>query len=206
MQVAFFVELEGVGEADALEGFVFPADESVIDGLDVDGGDVVGEQDDLVGVELVLVLCGAVRLADEAALEQADDEGAGAGEGIDDVDILAAEGLAEFAAAGGHSTLWMMKSTTSTGRIDDAEALGHLGEGIAEELVVKLDDDLSVCPRRCRCRRRALRRWRRISPGCRLPFRGAVPGGHRASAAWPGRRDCGWRRCSSRTGRRRRAW
>jgi hypothetical protein len=27
--------------------------EAVIDGLDVDGGDVVGEQDDLVGVDLV---------------------------------------------------------------------------------------------------------------------------------------------------------
>ena len=41
--VVLFVELEGVGEADAFEGLVFSADDAVIDGFDVDGGDVVGE-------------------------------------------------------------------------------------------------------------------------------------------------------------------
>ena len=56
--------------------------------LDVDGGDVVGEEDDLVGVEFVLVFAEQVLGFDDAAfhtqLEQADDEGAGAGEGIDE--------------------------------------------------------------------------------------------------------------------------
>ena len=96
-EVTFFVELESISETDALEGFVFPADESVIDSLDVDGGDIVGEQDDFVGVDLVFVFVRELLLADEAALKQAGDEGAGAGEGIDDVDSLAAEGLAELA-------------------------------------------------------------------------------------------------------------
>ena len=46
--VAFFVHLEGVGEADAGEGFVcrrlvFAACQVVVGGFDVDGGDVVGE-------------------------------------------------------------------------------------------------------------------------------------------------------------------
>ena len=68
----------------------------MIDGLDVDGGDVVGEQDDLVGVDLVFVFVRELFLADEAALEQAGDEGAGAGEGIDDVDALVAQTDAEF--------------------------------------------------------------------------------------------------------------
>ena len=39
------------------------------------------------------------------------------------------------------STLWMMKSTTSIGRVDDAQPLGHAAEGILEELFVQLHDD-----------------------------------------------------------------
>ena len=39
--------------------------------LDVDGGDVVGEQDDFVGVKLVLIFPKQIGRLDEAALEQA---------------------------------------------------------------------------------------------------------------------------------------
>jgi hypothetical protein len=69
----------------------------VIDGFDVDGGDVVGEQDDLVGVDLMPVFVRQFLRLDEVALEQAGDEGAGTGEGVDDVDTFAAERLAELA-------------------------------------------------------------------------------------------------------------
>ena len=66
--------------------------------LDVDGGDVVGQQQDLVGVQLVGVLAGEVVGLDEAGLEQPDDEGAGAGEAVEDVDALVGEPLAELLA------------------------------------------------------------------------------------------------------------
>ena len=58
---AGFVELERVGQHDPFEGNVFRLSFlarlcGAVEGLlDVDGGDVVGEQDDLVGVQLVLV-------------------------------------------------------------------------------------------------------------------------------------------------------
>ncbi len=135
-----FLQAEGVGEADALEGLVFPADDAVIDGFDVDGGDIVGEEDDLVGVDLVFVFVRELFLGDEAALDEAGDEGAGAGEGIDDVDALAAEGLAELLF---QQVIHGMDDEVHDlhGGIDDAEPLGHAGEGVTEELVVKLDDD-----------------------------------------------------------------
>ena len=40
----------------------------MIDSLDIDGGDVVGEEDDLVGVDFVLVFVRELFLADESAL------------------------------------------------------------------------------------------------------------------------------------------
>ena len=39
------------------------------------------------------------------------------------------------------STLWMMKSTISIGRVDDAEAVGDLRERRLEEPLVELGDD-----------------------------------------------------------------
>jgi hypothetical protein len=59
--------LEGIGEADAFERQVFvltPIRAQAVEGFfDVDGGDVVGQQDDLVGVEFVLVFPQQVRPA-----------------------------------------------------------------------------------------------------------------------------------------------
>ncbi len=50
------MHLEGVGEHDPVEGLVLATKNAVEGGLDVDRGDVVGEQVDLVGVQLVGVL------------------------------------------------------------------------------------------------------------------------------------------------------
>ena len=59
--VVVLVHLEGVGEHDAVEGQVLAAlvVQAVEGGLDVDRGDVVGEQVDLVGVQLAGCTCGA---------------------------------------------------------------------------------------------------------------------------------------------------
>ena len=93
---------EGVAEDDAGEGGVglLAALTGVEDVLDVDCGDVVGEEDDFVGVEFAGVLAQEVVAADEAevALKEAGDEGAGAGEGVEDMHALIGEALAKVFA------------------------------------------------------------------------------------------------------------
>ena len=67
--VVLLVRLERVGEDEAGERLVGrllverAADEVLVGRLDVDGGDVVGEQQDLVGVQLVRRTCGRGRAA-----------------------------------------------------------------------------------------------------------------------------------------------
>ena len=95
-QVVAFIHLEGVGQADALERHIIAALQPVIDRLDVDRGDVIGQQNDLVRVDLIAELVLQLLGRDQAGLQQPGDEGAGAGEGVDDVDAGGAEGLAEF--------------------------------------------------------------------------------------------------------------
>ena len=74
-------------------------------------------------------------------MEQADGEGAGADEGVDDVDALVAEGPAEVPGQGLLSGA-EDEVDDLDGRVDDAEGVGGLGQGGLEELVVQLDDDL----------------------------------------------------------------
>ena len=139
-----FVELEGVGKGDAAKGLVVgggaAAGDGVVGSLNVDGGDVVGKEDDFVGKDAAAVFGGKLRGRDEARLEQAGDEGAGAGEGVEDADVVVAEGFAKFA----------LEEVGDAGEdevndfhrgVDDAKALRHAGEGAAEEFVVQLDDD-----------------------------------------------------------------
>ena len=119
-------------------GFALPGDTLRI--LDVDGGDVVREEQDLVGVELVGVLAGQVVLRDESALQESDDEGAGAGEAVEDVYALAGQSLPELLAQdlvdGAEDEV-----DDLDGGVDDAEPVDGLLERGGEELVVELDDD-----------------------------------------------------------------
>ncbi len=68
------------------------ANEAVEGLLDVDRGDVVGEQDDFVGVQLMLILAQKVPNGDKAALQQTHNERAGAGERVEDLDVLCSRG------------------------------------------------------------------------------------------------------------------
>lgn len=85
-QVFLLVHLECVGQAYAFKRLVLAAHIAVIDSLDVDGGDVIGKQHDFVGVDFLLVLVWQFLGGDQATLQQACYEGAGAGKGVDDVD------------------------------------------------------------------------------------------------------------------------
>ena len=62
--------------------------DGVVGGLNVDRSDVVREQHDLVRVDLASILAGQIRRLDQSRLEQTGDEGAGAGEPIQDVYVL----------------------------------------------------------------------------------------------------------------------
>ena len=73
-------------------------------------------------------------------LEQADEERAGAGEGVDDVDVLFAQPALELVA---QDVLDAVDDEVHhfDRRVDDAQGARPSREGGAEELVVKLDDD-----------------------------------------------------------------
>ena len=133
------MQVEGVGEHDAAERLVCAAlfAAAVERFLDMHGGDVVGQQDDFVGVQFVLVFAGEVGVGDQAGLEQAGEEDAGSGEGVEHVDAFAAEAAAELLAQ--HAVGAMQDEIDDFDRrIDDAQAVGFLAQGDGEEFLVKL--------------------------------------------------------------------
>ncbi len=88
----------------------------------------------------MLVLVGQVRPGNEARLQQARDERAGAGEGVEDVDVVVAERGAELVA---QHVLYARDDEVHDfhRRVDDPEAPGEFRKRIIEELVVELLDD-----------------------------------------------------------------
>ena len=107
----------------------------MVDRLDVDRCDVVGEQHDLVGVDFVGIFVRQFLGLDQPGLKQARDEGAGAREGVEDVNALAAERLAELGLENFVHRVDDEIHHLDRG-VDDAQPLGHAGEGVAEEFVV----------------------------------------------------------------------
>ena len=139
---SLLAQLEGVGQADAAEGTVLRirAHQVVEDILDVDRGDVVGHQHDFVGMDFPTVFALQRFARDEPALEQARDEGACSGEGVEDVDVLVGERPSEFPLEDvTHRTDDEVDHLDR--RVDDAQFLDRAGRGHLEELVVQLDDD-----------------------------------------------------------------
>ena len=104
--VACLVHLEGISQADAFKGNVWDVvwniavnvacQYAVVGRFDVDGGDVVGEQDDFVGVDFAFVFFRQPVARDDAALQQAGDEGTRAGEGVEDVHAFVLQAAFEF--------------------------------------------------------------------------------------------------------------
>ena len=106
------VKVERIGQHDAIEGLIGTLGSACLQRstlrrqapavkrlLDVDGRDVVGEQDDLVGVKLFVVLPFEIGVPDERGLDQPDEKDARAGERIQDVNALVAQAPAEFLGA-----------------------------------------------------------------------------------------------------------
>ena len=106
--IAVFVDLECIGKRDihkrhvvwnrftvALRGFLT---QGVISGLDIDGGDVVGQQHDFCGKKLVGIFACHIFWFDEPRLQQAHHERRGPGEGVKDTHAFIAEPFAKVLA------------------------------------------------------------------------------------------------------------
>ena len=115
-------------------------DQLVVAVLDVDRGDVVGQEDDLVRVKLLGVLARQVLRLDVSRLQEPRHERARPREGVDHVDVPVRQRLAELLF---EDVLDGVDDEVHAldGRIDDAELFGHPGERRAEELVVEFVDD-----------------------------------------------------------------
>ncbi|MCY1558732.1 hypothetical protein D9M68_956910 [compost metagenome] len=97
-------------------------------------------------MDFLLVLGRQLLGCDQSALQQPGDEGARAGEGVDDVNAFVAKrgaklGLQNVVDAVNDEVHHLHRG------VDDAQALSHLGEGVAEEFVVELDHDLLLACR-----------------------------------------------------------
>ncbi len=106
--------------------------------LDVDGSDVVRQQQDLVGVQFLAVLPHQVGVPDQPGrLQQPDEEDAGAGERVEHVDAFVGQSPPELLAQCMVRTLENEVHHLAR-RIDDAEPVGVFPERDGEELLVEL--------------------------------------------------------------------
>ena len=92
-----FVKLKSVGETNSVERSVtFGVQSGVISVFDVDCGDVIGEQDNFVGVQFVQVLVEQIFRTNQAGLNQSRDKSARARERVDNVNVFVGEPAIEM--------------------------------------------------------------------------------------------------------------
>ncbi len=127
-----FRRLECIHKTDALECLVFPG-RLVILVLDVHAGDVIRQQHDFVGVQLVreFVRQGAAR----DFTHEVHDEISRADERVENVHALGAECLAEFLLQNFRHAL-DYKAYDRRRRVNDAMRVGHLDAEALEELFI----------------------------------------------------------------------
>ena len=109
--------------------------------LDVQVGDIIGQDGHLVGVQLLLVFVRELLRLAAKMLQQFADEGAGAGGRIEDLDVPVDQGLAEMLLAQPVGAL-DHEADDFVRRVDHAEPVGGLG---VVDLVEALVDDLEKC-------------------------------------------------------------
>ena len=68
----------------------------MVGGFDVDSGDIVGEQDDFVGVDFAFIFFRQSVARDYAALQQTGNEGTRAGKGVEDMHVFVLQAAFEF--------------------------------------------------------------------------------------------------------------
>ena len=109
--------------------------------LDVDGRDVIGKQDNFVGMKLVQIFPLKVLCFDQTALQQARNEGSRPGEGIKDMNVFIRQSPAEFLLQNIGNRMDDKIDDFNRG-VNDAELLNDLGEGRFKKFIIQLDNDL----------------------------------------------------------------
>ena len=139
--------MEGVGQANAVKWDVFGGIavvlilyQVVIDGFDVNSGNVVRQQYEFIGVNFVFVFVCQLLWRNEPALQQPCDECACACEWVNDVDVLTAQCLVEFRFEDVVHTVNNEVHHFDWG-IDDTQAVGHAFEGISKKFIIQFNDN-----------------------------------------------------------------
>ena len=133
-----------IRKADAVKWLVL-AGLLVVFVLDIERGDVVGQEHDFVAEEVVFVFVGQVAALDMVA-DEVDDKVAGAGGGVKDLDALIADGAAKFFLqdlfdAGTHKIDDLLRG------VDDAVGVGLLdGKTLEEALIDGVEEALALGP------------------------------------------------------------
>ena len=139
--VALLGHLERVGEHGSLEGLVGAARARVVGLLDVHRHDVVRQQQDLVGVDLLGVLAPELLRGDQVALDEVRHEGPRPREGVQDVHAVVGQGLAELAA---QHPVGLAQDVVDYlgGGVHHAHLVGGALERDLEEALVEVTDKL----------------------------------------------------------------
>ena len=119
--VVLFATLKSVGETNSLERRVTRGVKcGVVSVFDVDGGNVVGEQNNFVGVQFVQIFVHETARLNQARFNQSRNESSGACERVDDVHAAACETSPEIFFKYGVDGA-QNKIDNFNGRVDDTE-------------------------------------------------------------------------------------
>ena len=136
------VEGKSIGQTNAVEGEIILIARAGVEGVfDVDGGDVISQQDNLIGVQFVLILATEILIVNQFELNQSGDESAGAGERIENVNAPVGKICIKLRAEDGING-FKNEVDDLNGGVDDAEFFNGLVESDLEKFIVELDDDL----------------------------------------------------------------
>ncbi len=135
------IQSEGVCQADTFERLISAVHQVGERRLDVDRRNVIGQQDDFVGVKFVPELMEHLLLRNQATLKQTGDECPCPCEGVHDVDALASQGLAKLAFQ--HVIDGADNEVHDFQRcVDNAEAFFQARESLLEKAIIEFLDDL----------------------------------------------------------------
>jgi len=135
------IHLKSIRQANAGKRLIRLSGHAVIGFLNVDCRNVIGQQHNFVGMQLIPIFQGQHVRRDESAFHHADGERPGSREGVKNMNALILEAATKV-------FLQRLVRTADNEihhlnrRVDDAEAFHHLGKRRLEELVIQLHNEL----------------------------------------------------------------
>ncbi len=140
-QIFFFIHLEGIGKTDSFERLVGSTNDAMVDRFDVDGCDVIRQQDNLICVYFVAVLVCHLFGVNQTTLHQSGNKCSSSGEGVDDVHPFAPQRLVKLFF---QDVIDAVDNEVDHfhGSIDNTQLLRHLRERVTEKFIVQLNNDL----------------------------------------------------------------